>query len=481
MSARNDAQREALARALRRTELSLEELWMRYFALGGTVGLVEVEAFLHDMLDLPDGQRDVLAHAVNERLDELTWVHRVPYSRTTRDSTPRSEPLAALVRLLDGVHMAPSERLGRVVQEAGRALGVGIAVYLVDYEQCSLHPLAPHDGGPLDVDTTLAGRAFRSVQILSSETGPAPRLWVPLLDGVERVGVLGVRCEERDLHDPGLRTQCRWVSRLIGHLVTILSQYGDGLEVVRMRRPRTRAAELIWSLLPPLTAGTDSFVVTGLLEPCHRVGGDAFDYALSETTASLALFDATAHDSRGGLIAATALGAYRSARRAGHGLFEQARVVDEAIQGHFGQDASAAAVLAEVDLGSGRIRYLNAGHRDPLVLRAGRVVRHLDRGRRPRLGHGEFSEITVGEEVLEPDDWLVVYTDGIVEARDEQGHVFGDTRLVDFLRREAAAGHAPPETARRLVRAVLAHQDGRLEDDATVLLARWTSPASLSP
>ena len=61
-----------------------------YFALGGVAGLVEVEAYLNGVTSLPSLQRDVLAHAVNERLDELTWRHRVPYSRRGARRTDRS-------------------------------------------------------------------------------------------------------------------------------------------------------------------------------------------------------------------------------------------------------------------------------------------------------------------------------------------------------------------------------------------------------
>jgi hypothetical protein len=53
------------------------------------------------------------------------------------------------------------------------------------------------------------------------------------------------------------------------------------------------------------------------------------------------------------------------------------------------------------------------------------------------------------------------------------GDFFGEPRLVDLLRRETAAGHPPPEALRRLVHAVLDHQAGVLQDDATVVLARW--------
>src|SRR5215217_596473 len=96
-------QRRALDVGYRRAELTLEQLWLRYFALGGIAGLVEVEAYLHGLVPLPPVQRDLLAQAVNERLDELTWRHRVPYSRSVREDRPEEGPLAALVTLLEGV------------------------------------------------------------------------------------------------------------------------------------------------------------------------------------------------------------------------------------------------------------------------------------------------------------------------------------------------------------------------------------------
>ncbi|WP_228830758.1 PP2C family protein-serine/threonine phosphatase [Nocardia beijingensis] len=112
-------------------------------------------------------------------------------------------------------------------------------------------------------------------------------------------------------------------------------------------------------------------------------------------------------------------------------------------------------------------------------MRDGKVVKTLRAGHcRPRgLGWGD---LRVGEEALQAADWLVLYTDGITEARDHTGAFFGEARLFDFLSREAAAGYPPPETARRLIKAVVSHQNGELQDDATVLLARWTQPRQLT-
>ena len=106
------------------------------------------------------------------------------------------------------------------------------------------------------------------------------------------------------------------------------------------------------------------------------------------------------------------------------------------------------------------------------MLRSGKVVKTLTGGRRSPFGVST-PELTIAEEILQPGDWLVLYTDGIIEARNHNGEYFGQSRLIDFLEREAAAAHPPPETVRRLTHAVMAHQSGRLQDDATILLAHW--------
>jgi Stage II sporulation protein E (SpoIIE) len=106
----------------------------------------------------------------------------------------------------------------------------------------------------------------------------------------------------------------------------------------------------------PLTAGVDTFVVTGVVEPRDTVCGDVFDYALSESTASLMILDGVGHDPRSGLVAAAALAAYRSARHQGSGLFERARLIDECLGAYFDAPVFVTAVLAEIDLGTGRLR-----------------------------------------------------------------------------------------------------------------------------
>ena len=79
--------RHRLLAALRAARLGVEELWLRYFALGGEVGKVEIEAYLNGLLPLPALQHDLIAHAINERLDELA-PPRAPYAVELPPSPP---------------------------------------------------------------------------------------------------------------------------------------------------------------------------------------------------------------------------------------------------------------------------------------------------------------------------------------------------------------------------------------------------------
>jgi sigma-B regulation protein RsbU (phosphoserine phosphatase) len=85
----------------------------------------------------------------------------------------------------------------------------------------------------------------------------------------------------------------------------------------------------------------------------------------------------------------------------------------------------------EMESGTGRLRYTNAGHNYPLVRRRGGTVEELREGGLP-LGLFEDAEYQQGEIVLAPGDALLLYSDGISEAIDIRGEEFGEDRLTAF-------------------------------------------------
>ena len=380
-------------------------------------------------------------------------------------------------------HLMSPERVPDLADEGARRLGaLSGRLYLVTRDQQRLQPLGSGTeaaGEPLDLDGTVAGRAFRLSQVMAS-TAEGPRLWVPLLDGTERLGVMDLQlADEGDLerlHDAGLR-----LASLLAELLVSKAQYTDSYERARRGVPMGVSAEMLWRQLPPLTFATDRFVVTAQLEPWNDVGGDAFDYAVHGTTVHLAVLDAMGHGLSATLLAGVALAAYRNARRSGLGLVETAAVVDDVLGRQFGTESFVTGVLATLDLETGTLSLLSAAHPAPLLVRDGRPVGELSVEPGLPLGFGGRDDrvVTVS---LQPRDRLLLFSDGVVEARSEEGEFFGLERLVDLLNREESAGHPPPETLRRLILAVLEHQQGMLQDDATLLLVEWAGdPAALLP
>jgi hypothetical protein len=359
-----------------------------------------------------------------------------------------------------------------VIDAAVDEVGWRLTVYLADFAQHTLRPLSDSgdDLAEESIDGSLAGRCFRHcVPVASRAEG---HVWIPLIDGVDRLGVVRLRLPPGDsLDDPSIAAHVRWAVYLIAHLIASKSAYTDYFHVARLTRERSTSSELIWSLLPPLTVAAEGIAIAGGLEPNHSIAGDIFDYAIEDDTAHLAIADATGHDLNAALIGALVLAGYRSGRRRRAGLPATVVDIDFVLQ-TFGQDTYASGVFAELDLRDGVLRYANAGHPLPLLLRDGKVVKQLDGGRRILLGFAD-QDVPVATEPLEPGDWVVLYTDGVVEARDANRRMFGLDRLIGVVQRCAADRYNAAETLRRIVHEVLGHQAGVLQDDATVVVLQW--------
>ena len=87
-----------------RAGMSLEELWLDCLTLGGEAGQLEVEAYLYGLVPLGRSQEDVLAHALNERLDDIHRANRLPYWARAQTPPPAEDPLQVLHELLTAQH-----------------------------------------------------------------------------------------------------------------------------------------------------------------------------------------------------------------------------------------------------------------------------------------------------------------------------------------------------------------------------------------
>lgn len=123
--------------------------------------------------------------------------------------------------------------------------------------------------------------------------------------------------------------------------------------------------------------------------------------------------------------------------------------MDRAIAGQFDEEHFVTVQMAHLDVGSGRLRWVNAGYPHPLLIRGRRAVRALDSPTTLPVGFGG-ADPQVSEVTLEPGDRVLLFTDGITEEHLAGGDLFGERRLIELLEEVARGGRPVQETVRRL-------------------------------
>jgi hypothetical protein len=395
--------------------------------------------------------------------------------------------------LLVHSHLLAPGTIAGALSEAARPLGISAAcIYLTDLEQRDLRAMPGSTGqfpGVLAIDSTIAGRAYRTISIHHSPAGDGRgghRVWIPLIDGTERLGVLGLAV--RDIGE-GMLDRYRMLASLAGLMIVSKTSYSDTFAQTQRSREMAPQAEMVWAFLAHRTFATERVLISATVEPAYEVGGDAFDYSLMGDRLYASVFDAAGHDLAAGLLASVAVASCRNTRRSGGTLAGIAARADHAIARQFGDGRFVTALLCELDVATGQFSWIPCGHPPPLLIRGNKVIKELARRSQLPLGIGELGKSTgcsayrgepqgeagapVHTEWLEPGDRVLLYTDGVTEGRAADGTAFGERRLSDFIIRHSNAGMPAPETLRRLNMAIIEYQQGRLSDDATIVMAEW--------
>ncbi|CAL9392765.1 hypothetical protein SUDANB6_01296 [Streptomyces sp. enrichment culture] len=397
-----------------------------------------------------------------------------------------------LAGLLAASHLTPLELLPARTAEHAQAAGFSqVLIYLGDLQRRVLRLLtgrgldagreAGGEDAELKVEGTLAGRAYQLGQLVPggrAEPGrgrtAARHWWVPLLNGAERLGVLRVttgRDDERAREDMGS------LASLVALIVHSKHGSSDSFTRLTRSRPMNIAAEMQVRLMQPHSYADGRVVISASMEPAYQSSGDAFDYSTAGDVVHLAIFDAMGHDTAAGLSANLAMATCRNTRRRGAGLVEITERIEEALIEQYGRQRYVTGIQADLDTSTGVLSWVNRGHHPPILIRGNHSHTVLSSRPAHPMGTGLGLKATVCRERLEPGDRIVLYTDGIIESRTAGGTEFGLERFTDFILRHQADGLPVPETLRRLTRAVLDHHDGRLHDDATILVCEWLGPA----
>lgn len=230
-------------------------------------------------------------------------------------------------------------------------------------------------------------------------------------------------------------------------------------------------------MLPPRAelARTDPRLdVDAVLEPARSIGGDLYDVIrLDADRVAFILGDVTGKGVPAALFMALSKALAKSvALRGLPDLAEVAFVLNEELMRDNGEAMNVTMVIGVIDLTNGEVRLVNAGHEDPLhVDLAGQVAVHrLDGGPPFCIVDFPYPEERL---VLRPGEALVLISDGVSEAQDQAGTLFGHDRLTGVLGGLSGAT-AMVDGLRDAVR--LFERGCDPSDDLTILALRYLGP-----
>ena len=277
--------------------------------------------------------------------------------------------------------------------------------------------------------------------------------------------------QAKDIHfpvepDEAALAQVSRAAHALAYVVIASRRHTDLFEWGQRTVPFTLAAEIQRRLLPAaFTCEADSFTLSAWLEPAASIGGDTFDYSLARDQLHLSITDAVGHGVHSALTATLCVGSLRHTRRHGLSLLEQAQAANQAlIEDPPSGFTFATGLLGRLDLRTGVLAMVNAGHPAPLLIRDG-VVRPLALPIDRPFGVLRHETYRVTEIPLQPDDRLVLVTDGMIER---------DAEALDLPARLAdLAGLHPREVVRVLGDTVLDVAGPTLPDDACLLVLDW--------
>jgi serine phosphatase RsbU (regulator of sigma subunit)/pSer/pThr/pTyr-binding forkhead associated (FHA) protein len=201
----------------------------------------------------------------------------------------------------------------------------------------------------------------------------------------------------------------------------------ESLEKRRMEQDMRMAAQIQRSLLPSRPPTVTGYGVAGSNTPCRAVGGDYYDFSPQDGDLVLALGDVSGKGTSAALLMTVLRAAVRTHWES-PSMAEAMKGINRTVCQNSPENKYVTFFLARLELKTGRLRYVNAGHNPPLLLR-GPKTETLEEGGTV-LGMFEDASYQEGEATLEPGNTLLVFSDGVTETFDPAGAEFGEEGLL---------------------------------------------------
>ena len=204
----------------------------------------------------------------------------------------------------------------------------------------------------------------------------------------------------------------------------------ESLEKRRLEEDMRVAAEIQRSMLPKASPTIDGYDIAAGTQPCRAVGGDYFDFHVTKDRLTFALGDVSGKGTGAALIMTILRAAVRD-HWLGDDLVASVSDMNNIVTENVPANKYVTFFIGRLDLATGKLEYINAGHNPPILSRGAGPVDRLGTG---GMVLGLFEDVAYerGSAQLDPQDRLVVFTDGFSETWNSKGDELGEEGLVRF-------------------------------------------------
>jgi sigma-B regulation protein RsbU (phosphoserine phosphatase) len=260
---------------------------------------------------------------------------------------------------------------------------------------------------------------------------------VPLKVKDRTTGVLYVdsKASSREFKDSDL-TLFKALSYQLAIAIENARLVNTALETERMQQSLDIARDIQKSLFPLGSLNLRGYDIYGLSRPADETGGDYFDYIrVRDDHLGLAIGDVSGHGIGAALFMATARALLRAFLLSETELARVFSDLNNSLERDMGTGKFMTLFYAELDLKERTLSYVKAGHNDPVIYRPGSDS--FEELEAPGMALGFVRDYTyevAGPVQLEPGDVLLLYTDGIPEARNAEKEQFEMERMMEIVR-----------------------------------------------
>jgi phosphoserine phosphatase RsbU/P len=279
------------------------------------------------------------------------------------------------------------------------------------------------------------------------------------------------------------------LTRLIGKISTMVSEQqlkmlkvmkevqaaaDNRIKLAGLQKELDVAARMQLSILPRVTPDHPNIAIASQMIPAKEIGGDFYDYfVLDSDHLGLVVADVSGKGIPAAFFMAISRTLLKARARLRQSISETIASINDDLAAENEQVMFVTLFYGVLELSTGKFIYANCGHNPPVLVRHGGSPEYLPKSRSMGLAVMEGMDFPVDELTLIAGDSLLLYTDGVTEATDIDGSLYGDPRLLAEMA-TLAPGFAATDVAPHLLKSIRAFERGAAQaDDITLVTLRY--------